>query len=85
MITPICPHTISNRPIVVMPKEEIQVQYLSHHLPVEIYSDGISTFSLSTQQTLNVMTSTKRFPLVHLSHHNYFDTLREKLGVAGAA
>lgn len=83
VITPICPHTISNRPIVVMPKEEIQVQYLSHHLPVEIYSDGISTFSLSTQQTLNVTTSTKRFPLVHLSHHNYFDTLREKLGWQG--
>jgi len=83
VITPICPHTISNRPIVLMPKHQIQVKYLSHHLPVEITYDGISTFTLAKQDTFTVTVSKNEFELVHLARHDYFFTLREKLGWHG--
>ncbi len=83
VLTPICPHTISNRPIVLIPKKQIQVNYLSHLLPLEITFDGISNFSLHTDQTLTITMSEQFFCLVSLTRHSYFSTLREKLGWQG--
>lgn len=83
IITPICPHTISNRPIVLMPQNHIKVIYLSDRLPVEITYDGISSFKLAKHETFTVTVSQKHFQLVHLARHDYFFTLREKLGWHG--
>ena len=83
VITPICPHTISNRPIVLMPKKEIQFKYLSSHQPVEISYDGISTFNLAAQESFTVTVSQNCFKLINLTRHDYFNTLREKLGWHG--
>lgn len=83
VLTPICPHTISNRPIVLMPKKEIQVKYLSALQPVEISYDGISSFGLSTNEVFSATVSEQDFCLVNLAHHDYFSTLREKLGWQG--
>ena len=83
VLTPICPHTISNRPIVLLPKKEIQIKYLSHYSPVEVSCDGISSFNLETNQTLVIRQLTRRFQLVNLVRHDYFNTLREKLGWQG--
>lgn len=79
IITPICPHTISNRPIVLKPTKEIQVKYVSEHNPLEISYDGLSSFGLVSQETLSLSTSSQRFRLVNLARHDYFLTLREKL------
>jgi NAD+ kinase len=83
VLTPICPHTISNRPIVLMPKTSIQIKYLSPLSPVELSADGISTFNLSTNEIFTAYTSPHSFDLVCLERHNYFATLREKLGWQG--
>lgn len=83
VLTPICPHTISNRPIVLMPREEIQIQYISEHKPVEVTFDGISSFHLVTGEKFKIKPSTRKFRLVCLERHNYFSTLRTKLGWAG--
>lgn len=83
VITPICPHTISNRPIVLMPKESIEIKYLSPYQPVEVSYDGISTFSLASQESFMAVVSHQRFQLVSLIRHDYFQTLRKKLGWQG--
>lgn len=83
VLTPICPHTISNRPIVLMPKKEIQIQYISASDPIEISYDGISTLKLATHETFSITLSSKKFRMVNLTRHNYFSTLREKLGWHG--
>jgi NAD+ kinase len=83
VITPICPHTTSNRPIVLMPKREIQVKYISQLQPLEISYDGISSFKLATDEILTLYPSLRRFSLVTLAQHDYFSTLREKLGWQG--
>lgn len=83
VITPICPHTISNRPIVLMPKHEMVIRYLSHHNPVEISCDGIDSGSLATGDTITITLSKHFFSLVNLARHEYFSTLREKLGWQG--
>lgn len=83
VLTPICPHTISNRPIVLMPKKEITIKYLSPVAPVEITYDGITSFNLSTNEIFTIKPSTRTFKLVMLEKHDYFSTLREKLGWQG--
>lgn len=83
VLTPICPHTISNRPIVLMPNKDIQIKYLSPLRPIEISYDGMTTFDLPTNHTFLAQTSCQDFCLVNLKDHDYFATLREKLGWQG--
>jgi NAD+ kinase len=83
LITPISPHTISNRPIVLMPQREIQVQYISDHEPVEITYDGFPHYHIANGEIFSICRSPRSFTLVNLPYHDYFTTLRTKLGWAG--
>ncbi|MGR3911940.1 MAG: NAD(+)/NADH kinase [Candidatus Rhabdochlamydia sp.] len=82
-ITPICPHTISNRPIVLTADQEIKVHYLSPLSSVEVRADGLPFTTLKPQQFFSVQRSAKTFKLISLPHHDYFSTLRTKLGWSG--
>ncbi len=83
VLTPISPHTISNRPIVLMPNKEIHIQYTSHLQPIEVVADGLTSYHLSTGEVFHIKRSERKFRLVNLSHHDYFSTLRTKLGWTG--
>ncbi len=83
ILTPISPHTISNRPIVLMPKKEIQVQYLSDLNPIEVTCDGEACFNLSTSEFFYIRKSDKKFDLVNLPHNDFYSILRSKLGWSG--
>lgn len=83
VLTPISPHTISNRPIVLMPTQNIQIQYISEHAPIEITYDGVASFSMATGEMFYVSHSPRIFKLVSLPQYDYFSTLRKKLGWTG--
>lgn len=83
VITPICPHTISNRPIVLTADKQIEIQYLSSYDPIEVRADGLEAFGLSTGETFTIKRSPLSFKLVNLHRHEYFSTLRTKLGWSG--
>lgn len=83
VVTPISPHTISNRPVVLMPKKEIRVQYQSSYGPVEAFYDGFSGTKISHDETFTIRRSERMFRLVNLFSHDYFETLRCKLGWTG--
>lgn len=83
VITPISPHTITNRPIVLMPKDKIDIQYLSSYNPVEITYDGFSRYALSTNEIFSITKSKRTFKMVQLSSSDHFSTLRTKLGWSG--
>lgn len=83
VITPISPHTISNRPIVLMPENDIQIQYISEYEPVEISYDGFAQIKMYTGEVFHIRKAEKRCQLVGLAHHEYFSTLRKKLGWSG--
>ena len=83
-LTPICPHTISMRPIVLNAKYEIQVQYIgSDDHPIELRTDGINNCTVKTNEIINIRKSEKTFKLVKLHKHDYFATLNSKLGWSG--
>lgn len=88
VLTPICPHTISNRPIVLMPKKNLTIQYQPKEADrncqeIEINCDGQQIFKLSPFEKYSITPSKRYFKLINLPHHNYFMTLREKLGWRG--
>lgn len=83
VITPICPHTISNRPIVLTADRKIEIQYVSEYGPVEVRADGLDSLPLKSGETLLVKKSDRTFKRVNLHRHEYFSTLRTKLGWSG--
>lgn len=83
VLTPICPHTVSNRPIVLMPSINVQIQYISDHDPVEIAFDGIDNYNLASGEMLYIRRSERLFKLVNLPQFDYYSTLRKKLGWTG--
>ena len=83
VITPICPHTISNRPIVLMPDSRLEIQYLSDYDPIDVRSDGLDALAMRSKEGLTVERSSRKFLLVNLQRHEYFATLRTKLGWSG--
>ncbi len=83
VITPISPHTISNRPIVLLPKDKIEVQYLSPYEPVEIAYDGIARYSMATNDIFSISRSKRTFKMVAFFRRDHFATLRKKLGWSG--
>lgn len=83
VITPICPHTISNRPIVVGADKTIQVEYISEYAPIEVTYDGFPTHTVATGQSISINQSSRMFRMVSLDRHDFYSTLRTKLGWTG--
>lgn len=83
VITPICPHTISNRPVVLMPKKEIQVHYLSERGNIEVSYDGCRYCDLHPGGVFRILPTSRKFRLINMLDYDYFSTLRTKLGWSG--
>jgi NAD+ kinase len=83
ILTPICPHTISNRPIVIPPNRSIRIEYVSQKDPIEFVADGLQYFEMSSGDFVQIKKSSKTFKLVNLMRIDYFSTLRSKLNWAG--
>jgi NAD+ kinase len=84
IITPICPHTISNRPVVLSPTSLIEVTLSRGAEAIGIAVDGINGEKLYLNQTRSITISPHRFKLISLPYYNYFQALREKLGWSGS-
>ncbi len=83
VLTPISPHTISNRPIVLTASQEMRIEYLSPYDPIEVRADGLTSYPLKAGEAFRIRKHPKTFKLISLSRRNYFSTLRTKLGWAG--
>jgi len=83
VITPICPHTISNRPLVLTADHEIVIHYTSNYDPIDVRADGLDAISMKSGEKLTVKKSNRPFKRVNLHRHEYFSTLRSKLGWSG--
>lgn len=83
VVTPICPHTISNRPIVLMPQEELQIRYMSDEETVEVTYDGLGHFPMHPGETFTIKKAERKFRLVNMLNYDYYATLRTKLGWTG--
>ena len=80
VLTPICPHSLTHRPLVI-PDSEIVTGKLCNHnsIPVVLTLDGQETYTIQQQDVVVV----KKSKSIHANiiknvNRNYFHTLREK-------
>lgn len=79
VITPICPFTLSNRPIVVPDESEIELRLKTEEEEVALTLDGQVGFPLKVEDRVVIRKSRTTFNLVQPMNRNYFEVLRDKL------
>ncbi len=82
-LVPICPHTLSNRPIVVDGDSEIEIRLnISHAEDVQITCDGQATIPAMPGESIRIRKSEHPVRLIHPKGYDYYSILRAKLGWA---
>lgn len=79
VITPICPFTLSNRPIVVPDDAEIEITLDNENEGVILTLDGQIGHTMMTGDRAVIRKSSTTFDLIQPPNRNYFDVLRNKL------
>lgn len=79
VITPICPFTLSNRPLVVPDDALIELRIKTQKEEVAITLDGQIGFPLEVGDRVLIKKSNTKFKIVQPVNRNYFEVLRDKL------
>lgn len=79
VLTPICPFTLTNRPIVVPDENTIEITLKNENEGVVLTLDGQIGYQMKTGDTVSIRKSSTNFNLVQPPNRNYFDVLRNKL------
>jgi len=85
VISLICPHTLSSRPLVVPDKSEIIVSVEDACGKILISVDGQIAQNLQEGDVVRIHRSSRTARFVHLPGHSYFSVLRKKLHWSGSA
>jgi NAD+ kinase len=79
-LVPICPHTLTDRPIVIPASQEIEIVLLKRdHTRAEITIDGSHLGTLRPGDSLRVAAARQRITLLHPPGHDFYGILRSKL------
>jgi NAD+ kinase len=84
-LTPICPHTLSNRSVIVSLKSRLQVKVLNDKPATILSADGQVVQELAGGVEVTMRRSRRRVKLVQLNGQSFFGTLRAKLHWSGSA
>jgi NAD+ kinase len=84
-LTPICPHTLSNRSVIVNLNSSVQVKVISHKLETVMTADGQVQVGLAAGDVVTIRRSSHSVRLVHLAGSSFFATLRQKLSWSGSS
>jgi NAD+ kinase len=79
VITPIAPHNLSTRPIIVGGNEEITLRLEETQRSAYIAVDGSEIIEITRDDIIKVRYSDKKLKLVLPKSRNYYSLLREKL------
>ena len=77
-LTPICPHSLTQRPVVLPGKFPIEMKTSEERAVIII--DGQDVHELGLGESVYIKLATKTVKLIHKEEYNYFDVLKEKLG-----
>ena len=79
IVTPICPHTLYSRPMVISPYQEVAVSLLSSHAEVMLTVDGQQGFKLDEKDQIFIKKAPVFTKIIRFPKQSFFDILREKL------
>lgn len=80
ILTPICPHTLKSRCIVIPPDASVVLRFdPSYCLEADLKADGNPVAQLKSGDYVKITQAPIKAPLVTLNGRNYFDVIRTKL------
>ena len=82
LLVPVCPHSLSNRPIVVPGSSKIEIEIMEA-VDARAHVDSHTHLNIQEGGRLLIQVAESKVRLVHPEGHEYFGTLREKLHWAG--
>jgi NAD+ kinase len=87
VLTPICPHTLTNRALVVGTDQVIRVRVVPQRgVPAPaVQFDGRPGGNLRTHEWLEIKPARARVQLAYLPHSDFYRVLRQKLKWSGAS
>tara|TARA_B100000575_G_C23093352_1_gene630429 strand:+ start:346 stop:1233 length:888 start_codon:yes stop_codon:yes gene_type:complete len=78
-ITPICPHSLSSRPIVLSGNSNLKITFPNNE-SLNLSADGQVNFEIKSGSELIISKSPHFVNMITLEENDYFDTLRTKMG-----
>jgi NAD+ kinase len=79
VITPICPHMLTNRPLVIPDTARVEIDFSAASGPVYVTLDGQIGIQLLPMDALLIRKSASKVTLVQPPRKTYFEILRSKL------
>ena len=79
VITPICPHMLTNRPLVVPDTARVELDFAVSHEPVYLTMDGQIGFQLDAKDRVVITKSSNKVQVVKPTTMTYYEILRSKL------
>ena len=84
-ITPICPHALSNRSVIVNSNATVKVTVLSEQLEIIVSADGQMQAALGCGDVVTIRRARRAVHFLHLGGWSFFDTVRRKLHWSGSS
>lgn len=85
VVTPICPHTLANRPLVVSAKSEVVFDVPEQRDGLSLLVDGQLVAAIEEPGRVTMRKADFDLPLIALPGQNFFGVLHQKLGWTGSA
>ncbi len=84
VITPICPHVLTNRSIIVAERSAIEIEASDPDYPVFLTLDGRKPIHVERGSVVTIRKAKKTLPLASLPDASFFSVVRQKLKWSGS-
>ncbi|WP_028775640.1 NAD(+)/NADH kinase [Shimazuella kribbensis] len=79
LLTPICPHTLASRPLVLPAESTLEVEVTANHNEIGVTIDGQEGFTLESGDIVRVRKSPCSTHLIKWKERTFFEVIRKKL------
>ena len=79
LITPICPHSVNARPLIIDENEEIKLKVSARHNDIGLTVDGQIVYPLLPGDLITIKKSLLTADFIRFTDKNYYKTIKKKL------
>lgn len=79
LLTPICPHTLSSRPVIISDEQYVRVEVMSDHNDIGLTIDGQVGYKIEKDDLIEIHKAPYKTTLIKWREREFFEVLRQKL------